>query len=295
MLGRASTTIYGSSHPARARQPPEYGSRRQCHTTEHNQCEYQRSESTVSLADVDDLRFAFVDLCTEGEHIDRSCDETNEHVSTVAVHDWCPGHHHVDRPPIVACCMIPQPFGHEAPATRCGNESPMLDPPRTLRSATVEQIVDARLDISGPVKESARRCGARPARHKTSSTKRLPNPATHDWSRSNDLMARRRRSHKAVSSVIPIVDASMPRRDISGSSSTDPSRRWSRTVTTESPMVNVNRFHAGFWQEEAYSNCWIGPCPSMNNIPVIPKRRPNIPSSISSSRSFPCLLVAVNA
>ena len=144
------------------------------------------------------------------------------------------------------------------------------------------------LDRSSMLSATADLAGAIPARHRVSSANRFPIPAMRCWSRStafteaSDVNTDRNRSAE-------IESASGPSRDSSGSSSTPPRRRGSRsTMDPPSAKRRPNRSHELRSRSLEYSNRSIAADPSTSKRPVIPNRNPSTaPVERSPSRSFP--------
>ena len=66
--------------------------------------------------------------------------------------------------------------GRGRPAPRAGWRSPVWDPPRSLRTASVRRMLRCSRAVSFGSSEPASRTGDSPARHSASSTSRLPSP-----------------------------------------------------------------------------------------------------------------------
>ena len=85
------------------------------------------------------------------------------------------------RRPFGAASSAPS-LGQRPPRTRATCRRPRCEPPPASRSSTVRRSWRwSRLRSAGS-SEPAGRAGSRPARQSTSSTRRLPSPATRCWS-----------------------------------------------------------------------------------------------------------------
>ena len=202
------------------------------------------------------------------------------------------------RPPIVRRSSGAPSRGHVAPRTRATWRSPVWLPPRSVSSA---RSCRPRWRWRRRTSVGVERCGRAgrgrgPARQRISSASRLPTPATRLWSSSQALSGRPAGGQARRGARRPRRRARRCRAGPSaGSSSTPPSRRGIDHLAGRRRRRSAGRTapRPGRSRPLEYSSRSIGPVPSTSSRPVIPKRRPSVGPSVSSSSSLPMRRVPV--
>src|SRR3954454_22874110 len=151
---------------------------------------------------------------------------------------------------------------------------PVWTPPLAMAERFAARIALRRRSSSASASAFAGRLGSIAAFHSASSARRLPTPAMTDWSMIRDLIAMRLRETRARKSARETSAASGPRRSMTGSSRTRPSRRLSRNASRppsakrSSKRSQILRSRLGTRSPASSSSTTIRP--------AIPRCRPSV-------------------
>ena len=199
------------------------------------------------------------------------------------------------RPPMVRRWSGAPSRGQVAPRTRATWRSPVWLPPRLVSSRIVRPSVRCSTVTSSGSSDAAGRAGSMPgppedlvgqqvadagdvALVEQPRLERRPAGAEHRAQvAAHGRRARRCRGGRATGRA----------RRHRGAAGRPPRGR------RRPSKRRAKRVHAGSSRALEYSSFSIGPAPSTSSRPVIPKRRPTVAASVSSSRSLPIRRVPV--